>query len=117
MIVIAILLLVYRAPLLVVVPLITIGVALSVSLNILSILAQLAETPGFEWWTFKIFKTTKIFIVVILYGAGTDFCLFLVARYREYFESGLAYAAGQPAPPVSVMPWPAVPSRRFWDWE
>ena len=76
MTVIAILLRRFVSPLLVVVPLITIGVALSVSLNILSILAQLAETPGFEWWTFKIFKTTKIFIVVILYGAGTDFCLF-----------------------------------------
>jgi RND superfamily putative drug exporter len=78
--VITILLLVYRAPLLAVVPLITIGVSVWVALSILSLCTLI---PGFY-----LVNVSQIFAVVMLYGAGTDYCLFLISRYREELSEG-----------------------------
>jgi putative drug exporter of the RND superfamily len=88
--VVLILLLVYRAPGLVVVPLLAIGVSFVVSTNMIAIFAQWSQHSG--WLDYRVFKTSKIFIVVILYGAATDYCLFLIARYREELEHGLSPA-------------------------
>ena len=86
--VVIILLLVYRAPGLVVVPLVTIGASVFLAMDVVAMMTQL--NGHIPWFDFKIFKTTRIFIVVILYGAGTDYCLFLIARYREELQRGLA---------------------------
>ncbi|MEO1524640.1 MAG: MMPL family transporter [Planctomycetota bacterium] len=83
-----ILLLVYRAPLLVAVPMISIGVAVVVSTGLVAILTELSIRGAVSWLDMRVFTTSRIFIVVILFGAGTDYCLFLISRLRE--EAGKA---------------------------
>jgi RND superfamily putative drug exporter len=78
--VVVILLLVYRSPLLALVPLLTIGLSVWVALEGLALLTLV---PGFY-----LVNVSKVFAVVLLYGAGTDYCLFLISRYREEWARG-----------------------------
>ena len=98
--VVVILLIVYRSPGLVLVPLLSIAVSFFTSLNLIALVAQWTDRHpeflstighwiGRQQFDFQVFKTTQIFIVVILFGAATDYCLFLIARYREELERGL----------------------------
>ncbi len=74
---------IYRSPWLVIVPLATIGVGAVISLTLLAALAGATlDHPGF-WPPVRLFTTTRIFVVVLIFGAGTDFCLFLISRFRE----------------------------------
>lgn len=80
--VLSILLIVYRSPLLALVPLLTIGVSVFVALKSLPLLTFV---PGLK---FQVINITSVFVVVVLFGAGTDYCLFLIARYREELIAG-----------------------------
>lgn len=81
--VLVILALIYRSPLLVVVPLVTLALALLSALGLVASYAEISRAAPEAWWSLRVFTTTRIFIVVILFGAGTDYCLFLISRYRE----------------------------------
>jgi RND superfamily putative drug exporter len=80
--VILILLVVYRSVLLAMVPLVTIAFSAFASLRLIALLAGL---PGLG---LQVIDITQIFVVVILFGAGTDYCLFLGMRYREELGRG-----------------------------
>jgi RND superfamily putative drug exporter len=82
--VIVILLFVYRSPIVAMNPLATIGVSVVTSMSLMSLLT-LIDWGGFR---FQVLKITEIFVIVVLFGAGTDYCLFLIARYREELENG-----------------------------
>lgn len=86
--VLAILLLVYRAPLLAVVPLATIAVSAIVAMDLVACLAGSELPTWMSWARLRVFTTTRIFIVVLLFGCGTDYCLFLIARYGEELAAG-----------------------------
>jgi len=86
--VVLILLAVYRAPGLVLVPLVVILATWVLSIDLLALLAALSERTA--WFDFKIFRTSKIFIIVVLFGAATDYCLFLISRYLQGLRERLA---------------------------
>lgn len=82
--VLGILISVYRSPLLVAIPIISIVVSLVVATGVVALLARNPADP--TSWGLGVFTTTRIFVVVLLFGAGTDFCLFLLARNQELLE-------------------------------
>ena len=78
--VVIVLLCVYRSPLLALIPLVTIGVATWVALQLLALVTLI---PGVH-----LVNISQVFAIVLIFGAGTDYCLFLIARYREGLEEG-----------------------------
>ncbi len=82
-IVVLLLLFLYRAPLVAFIPLLTVFVAVEVSMRFLAWLAQTLPPD-----VFAPSRDLRIFVTVLAYGAGVDYCLFLIARYREELEEG-----------------------------
>jgi RND superfamily putative drug exporter len=79
--VVVLLLVIYRAPLLALIPILTVFVAVTTSVQLLALAAQ-------QGWI-HVAETTKMYIIVVNYGAGVDYCLFLTARYREELQTGM----------------------------
>lgn len=86
--VIGLLLAIYRAPFLALIPLVSVFIAVHISMASL-VLMTWAGRNGIEPFTLlKPFVGLKIYIAVVVYGAGVDYCLFLVARYKEELDRG-----------------------------
>lgn len=75
LLVLVLLIIIYRSPLLAVIPLIVVGLAYGI----------ISPTLGFfadQGWIAKDSQAVSI-MTVLLFGAGTDYCLFLISKYRE----------------------------------
>jgi RND superfamily putative drug exporter len=90
---------VYRSPVLALVPLTTVGVAYSVASGIIYLLAK-AGLP--------VDSTSTSLLLVLMFGAGTDYCLLLISRYRANLRRGqatqpaVAGALGSAAPAMTA---------------
>lgn len=74
-IILVILLIIYRSPILAVIPIIVVGIAFLV---VSPLLGWMAESG----WINKDAQAIAI-MIVLLFGAGTDYCLFLITKYRD----------------------------------
>lgn len=74
-----ILLLIFRSPVTPFIPLTIVTIALLVTQGIVAWLGQSVLTVP---------STATVLLVVVIYGAGTDYCLFLISRFREELELG-----------------------------
>jgi RND superfamily putative drug exporter len=77
--VLAILLIVYRNPVTMMLPLVVIGVSLVTAQGIVAGLSQHGLGVSNE---------TIVFMTVIMAGTGTDYAVFLISRYHEYLRRG-----------------------------
>jgi RND superfamily putative drug exporter len=78
--VLLILLIVYRNPVTMLVPLITIGISLAVAQGVLAALAELG---------LGVMSETIVFMTAVMVGAGTDYAVFLLSRYHDYVRLGV----------------------------
>ena len=74
-VVVVILLFTYRSPLLWILPVVSSGVALTVAQGVIYLLAKYADLT--------VNAQSAGILTVLVFGAGTDYALLLVARYRE----------------------------------
>ena len=79
--VVLILLIIYRSPIAPLVPLASIAMGYLIS-N--ALIARAIVSFGY-----KAPRMTQMFLVVLVFGAGTDYCLFLIARVKEHLAEGL----------------------------
>ncbi|MFC5703709.1 MMPL family transporter [Cohnella faecalis] len=77
--VLALLLLIYRSPILAFIPLVAVGFAYGVIGPLLGWMAH-------EGWITVDSQGISI-MTVLLFGAGTDYCLFLIARFRQLLKT------------------------------
>lgn len=72
--------LVFRSPVIAVIPIVVIGVVLTVVTGLTALLADLLG--------FQVSDTLQPILVVVLFGIGTDYIVFVLFRYREHLRRG-----------------------------
>lgn len=77
---------IYRAPLLAMIPLVTVFVSVKLTMSLLILMA--------ERHMITLFTGVESYVTVLLYGAGVDYCLFLIARYKEELDEGSSISDG-----------------------
>jgi RND superfamily putative drug exporter len=80
LLIVVLLLLIFRSPIIVLLPLLTIGLVSSVANGLIDFLSKALG------WSAESF--TSILLIVVLFGVGTDYILFLLFRYRERLRAG-----------------------------
>lgn len=80
LLVLAILLLIYRRPVTVLLPLVTIGVSVATAEGIVSALTRIG---------LQVSALTVVLMTAMIMGAGTDYAVFLISRYHEYVRRGM----------------------------
>jgi RND superfamily putative drug exporter len=80
LLVVVLLVVIYRAPLLALIPLATVYLAVQLATSVLALLAKSGHVT--------LFQGLQIYITILAYGAGVDYCLFLTARYKEELDRG-----------------------------
>eukprot|EP00913_Durusdinium_trenchii_P008886 g8352.t1 len=83
LLVVGLLLIIYRAPFLVLIPVLTVGISVQLALCLLAMLAR----AGYV----ELFTSIDIYVKVVMYGAGVDYCMFLMARYKEELDAGASF--------------------------
>ncbi|WP_033543761.1 MMPL family transporter [Planococcus sp. CAU13] len=61
-----------------------------VAVGISYLLSQSVVAFFIDWFGFPVSNYTQIFLVAILFGIGTDYCILLLSRYKEELASGHA---------------------------
>ncbi len=78
--IIVLILIIFRAPIAALMPIIVIGVVLQVSSNLVAEAGKL--------FNFHVDQSLQTLMLIVLYGIGTDYMLFLLFRYRERLRAG-----------------------------
>lgn len=78
--IIIVLLIIFRSIVTAIIPLVIIGIAYFMSSQIIAILAY--------YFNFPLSSYTQLFLVVVLFGIGTDYCILLLSRFKEELAHG-----------------------------
>lgn len=92
--VLAVLLLVYRNPITMLLPLLTIGLSLVIAQAVVAGYSQLTGSG--------VSNQSIVFLSAIMAGAGTDYAVFLISRYHDYLRSGTDFDAAVKDAMISI---------------